>query len=243
MKLTILQVGETPAAMRDRYDRFPPLFQGMFAAAGADFEFEQVNIIDGEPFPDPWRLEGVIITGSAAGVYDDRPWMNPLRQFVRIAYDARTPMLGICFGHQIMADALGGAAEKSDKGWGLGRQTYQLAPLHPALADLEGRIALPASHQDQVTRTPRDAEIFLSSPFATHAGLVYGNGAAISMQPHPEFDKSYSKGLCDIRLDNPLSAQEVADARATLDARMDNRRVAGSLAAWLKSAARIKGDG
>ncbi len=82
------------------------------------FTYEVITAYGPQSLPDPARLEGVLITGSAAGVYDDLPWLEPLRAFIRATYAARTPMLGICFGHQIMADALGGDVRKVGKGVG-----------------------------------------------------------------------------------------------------------------------------
>ena len=116
MKLTIIQTGDVPAPLRDRFGPYRTMFETMFDRTGQGFSYETVAVSDGEPFPDPARLEAIVITGSAAGVYDRLPWLDPLRAFIRTAYEQRTPMLGICFGHQIMADALGGDVRKSEKG-------------------------------------------------------------------------------------------------------------------------------
>jgi len=236
MKLTILQVGETPKPMRDRFERFEPLFETMFAKAGADFAFETVAIVDGAPFPDPENVEGVIITGSAAGVYDQTPWMDPLRHFIRTAYEASTPMLGVCFGHQIMADALGGDVRKSEKGWGIGRHVYRRDATLGPLAHLADTIAIAASHQDQVITPPATARVFLSSDFTPNAGLTYENGAAISLQPHPEFDDAYTEGLIELRRNNPLDTDVVETLKAGLADSFDNIAVAKALALFLKQA-------
>ena len=124
MKLTIIQAGDVPPTLRGQFGPYPAMYSRMFDEAGVGFEYEAVPIYDGAAFPDPAKLEAIVITGSAAGVYDDFAWLDPLRAFIRGAYAANTPMLGICFGHQIMADALGGDVRKSEKGWGLGRHVY-----------------------------------------------------------------------------------------------------------------------
>src|SRR5689334_20173112 len=131
MKLTLIQPTDVPDALRARFGPYDAMFHRMFEPAG--FAFETVRLADGQPLPDPQTLDAVLITGSSAGVYDTHyAWMEPLRQFIRSAYAAKTPMLGICFGHQIMADALGGDVRKSDKGWGLGRHVYSVTtrPAH-----------------------------------------------------------------------------------------------------------------
>lgn len=230
MKLTIIQLGITPKALRQQFGDYPPQFQDMFAEAEADFSFETIFVLEGEPLPDPKKLEGIILTGSAAGVYDDEPWMPALREFITEAYAQKIPMLGICFGHQIMADTLGGTAGKSSKGWGLGRHVYEVTLKPEWFENTPDNLAIAASHKDQVIKKPDIADVFLASEFTPNAGLIYHNGCAISMQPHPEFDSAFSRGLVDIRLDNPLSAEEVATTKSTFDAPIDNKIAAGGFA-------------
>lgn len=236
MKLTILQVGETPKPFADRFGRYPTQFQDMFASADADFTFETAYILDGDPFPDPTGPGGIIVTGARQGVYDNPDWMEPLRGFIRDAYAAKTPMLGICFGHQIMADALGGEVRKSDRGWGLGRHTYDVVTKPEFLSDAPDKFSIAASHQDQVITPPPGAKVFLASEFTPNAGLIYGNGAAISLQPHPEFDEGYSRALVELRRGNPLNDAETAEADKSLDVPVDNREMAAYLAAFLRQA-------
>ena len=237
MKLTILQVGETPAVLSDRYPRFGTFFETMFTGIGAGFTYDSVPIVAGAPFPDPDEVEAVVVTGSAYGVYDTPPWIEPLRDFIRAVYQRNTPMLGVCFGHQIIADALGGEVRKSDKGWGIGRHVYNAQPIHPALSGLDETIAIAASHQDQVLAPPEGAEVFLSSAFTPNAGIVYANGATISVQPHPEFTPHFAKELVELRRNNPLGDAVVDERLASLDAPVDNDALATALADFLKAAA------
>lgn len=238
MKLTILQVGETPLALRDRYDRFDQFFERMFTATGHDFTFESIPVLDGAAFPDLAEVEGIVVTGSAKGVYDQTDWMDPLRDFIRAAYAANTPMAGVCFGHQIIADALGGEVRKSEKGWGIGRHVYSVANKHDALKDLSATIAIAASHQDQVVTPPAGAEVFLSSQFTPNAGIVYANGSTISVQPHPEFEPAFAKALVELRRGNPLQDDLVDEGVVSLDAPVDNAALAEALAQFLLAAAR-----
>ena len=201
MKLTIIQTGEVPAPLRPAFGAYAPMFEKMFAAAGASFDYEVVPVSDGAPLPDPSTLEAILLPGSAAGVYDNHlPWMAPLRAFIRDAYAKKTPMVGICFGHQIMADALGGDVRKSEKGWGLGRHRYDVTSAPQYFAGGFGdAVAVACSHQDQVIVAPADAEVILASEFTPNAGLLYRNGAALSFQPHPEFDDPYTLALAELR--------------------------------------------
>jgi GMP synthase-like glutamine amidotransferase len=199
MKLTIIQTGGIPAPLADRFAPYPKMFETMFDATGQGFTYETVSVFEGATLPDPASLEAILITGSAAGVYDDYFWLDPLRAFIRDAYSKKTSMLGICFGHQIMADALGGDVRKSEKGWGLGRHTYAVTQRPAFMANAPMSLSVACSHQDQVIVPPPEAEVILASEFTPNAGLVYKNGAALSFQPHPEFADDYAMALVELR--------------------------------------------
>jgi GMP synthase-like glutamine amidotransferase len=198
MKLTIVQTGAVPAHLQPQFNDYPLMFRQMFETTGEGLSFGDVDA-QAEALPDPAALDGIVITGSPAGVYEDHAWLPPLRDFIRRAYQNGTPMLGVCFGHQIMADALGGEVQKSDKGWGLGRHTYRVTRQAPFLANAPETLSVACSHQDQVIVVPEAADVFLASDFAPHAGLVYRNGRAMSVQPHPEFEDSYATALVEMR--------------------------------------------
>ncbi len=234
MKITIIQVGQTPEPMLDRYERFEPQYQNLLLRSGQDFEFETAAIIDGEKFPDIASLQGIVITGSAFGVYDSPPWIDDLREFIVDAYAANIAMLGICFGHQIMADALGGKVEKSNKGWGIGRHVYRVEQKPVFMNGIGDEIAIAASHQDQVIVAPKNAEVFMASDFTPNAGLIYNNGRVISMQPHPEFNATYSKALVDRLDDGRLSKEQAKEAHISLDKPMNQAEVGAGLAQFFK---------
>ena len=233
MKLTIIQTGEVPPALRPRFGPYPAMFRRMFAEAGQHFEYETVAVHEGAAFPDPATLEGIIVPGSAAGVYDTHPWLDPLRDFIRAAYAEAIPMLGVCFGHQIMADALGGDVRKSEKGWGLGRHVYEVASRPAFLRTEAPALAIACSHQDQVIAPPAEAEVFLASEFTPNAGLVYRSGAAISLQPHPEFEDDYTMALAELRR-GKAPDDVIESAIASVSRPSDSREIAGYLGAFLR---------
>lgn len=238
MKLTILQAGENLPDLQGRFGLYPGFITETFAGAGTPFEYEIVKVFAGETPPAPQDLEAVLITGSPAGVYDDLPWIAPLRTFIQAAYEAATPMLGICFGHQIMADALGGDVRKSDKGWGIGRHVYDLIDQPESFGELDRQVAIVASHQDQVIAPPSSARTFLVSQFTPNAGLVYDNGAAISVQPHPEFPAPYSKALISRRRGDRFAKDHADKAVQSLEQPLDRYEVARALARYIQNAAR-----
>ena len=217
-RITIIETGLVSEPTRARYGSFPQMFERMIRAADASIDFDTVSIINGEPFPDPGTLQAILITGSPAGVYDSSTGL--CRSKISCGGLCRpNPMVGVCFGHQLMAQALGGTVRKSEKGWGIGRHVYDIAPGNGVI---EGeRIAIAASHQDQVIEPPPGARTIMFSAFTEHAGLLYGNGAALSVQPHPEFETGFAHVCCDRREGRAPDAV-VAQAKASLAEPVDN---------------------
>lgn len=233
MKLTIVQTGAVPAPLQPRFSAYPLMFRRMFDQTGGSFSYEDVNVEQGEALPDPGGLEGIVITGSPAGVYEDHPWLPPLRAFIRAAYAAGTPMVGICFGHQIMAGALGGVVHKSDRGWGLGRHDYRVHQRPAFMADAPERFAVACSHQDQVLIPPPEADVILASDFTPNAGLFYKSGRALSFQPHPEFEDDYAMALVELRRGRADDA--VVDAAVASFAKpSDSRRLSDYIARFMR---------
>jgi len=121
----------------------------------------------------------------------------------------------------VMAEALGGHVEKSDKGWGAGLHRYEIVHAEPWI-DPVGEIAVPASHQDQVVIQPPNTEVMARSSFTEFAGLAWKNRPAISFQFHPEFSPAFAKALIEKRYD---IVPDPDAAIASLDAPNDNVRV------------------
>lgn len=180
-------------------------------------------------YPDAAAFDGYIITGSAAGVYDDLPWIPELKAWARAAAGDR-PMVGVCFGHQLMAEAFGGRVEKSDRGWGVGLHTYDLNAAAPWMERDARTLAVPASHQDQVVAIAPGTEVLGGSGFCPYGFLAYPDLRAISIQLHPEFDPAYAAALIATRRDGPLEPAQADAAIASLRAPNDNAKVGG----WLK---------
>jgi len=115
VKLAILETGAPPAPLIARFGRYPAMFERLL---GAGFDHASYDVAAGEL---PARVEdhdGYLITGSPAGVYEPLEWIAPLLDFLRAARGAK--LVGVCFGHQALAQALGGHVEKSERGWGVG---------------------------------------------------------------------------------------------------------------------------
>ena len=189
---------------------------------GFTFQTWHVEVMQ---FPaDVHDADGWLITGSRHGAYEDHPFIPPLEDFIRRAYAAAVPMVGICFGHQIIAQALGGTVEQFKGGWSVGATAY----------DFGGEtLRLNAWHRDQVTRAPEGARIIASTDFCANAAMIYDD-RIFSVQPHPEFQPSFVDGLLRHRAPGVVPPDLMAGARAQLDAPTDNAAMAGRIAAFFK---------
>ncbi|WKA30919.1 type 1 glutamine amidotransferase [Bradyrhizobium roseum] len=234
-RVTIIETGIVSPKNRERHGSYPQMFERMIAAADTSVTFDIVSISSGDPLPDIAGLEAILITGSPAGVYDGFDWIAPLEAFVRAAHQSKVPMVGVCFGHQLIAQALGGIARKSEKGFGLGRHVYDIAPNNGVI---EGtRIALACSHQDQVVTPPAGAQTILSSDFTPHAGLLYAGDTTLSVQAHPEFTTGFALACCEMvrsRGDAPDSV--VAAAEASLSEPLESARLGDAITRFLTNA-------
>lgn len=239
MKLTIIEAGRAPGPLAQDFPSYPAMFQRLLSAADANLTFETVRLLDGEAPPDPATLEAALITGSPAGVYDQTPWMDPLREFVRRAHAAKTPLVGVCFGHQVMADALGGDVRKSEKGWGVGRHTYEVLDKRSWMTDAPVAFSLAASHQDQVITPPAGAVTLARSAHTDHAMLHWSDAPMISLQGHPEFADDFSAALYGARRSGSLGEAMADQAIASLAARpADGALVAVWITRFLREARR-----
>jgi GMP synthase-like glutamine amidotransferase len=221
----ILETGVPPTDLADRYGRYDAMVRRML---GEGYDYRTYAARLGELPASPDKHDAYVITGSSAGVYDDLPWIEPLKAFIRAAQD-RARMVGLCFGHQVMAEALGGRVEKSPKGWGLGLHRYSITCAEPWM-DGTSEIAVAASHQDQVVIPPAGATVLASSAFTPHAALAYAGGTSVSFQFHPEFERGMAEALVELRRERLPDPAEADRMLASFEASSDAPRVAS----WIR---------
>lgn len=227
MRIGILECGPTHPEVAATLGTYPQMFTRLFGGRGWDFTVWSVKDMD---FPaGPEAADGWILTGSRHGVYEDHGFIPPLEAFIRAAFEAGRPMLGICFGHQIIAQAMGGRVEKAAAGWNIGRHVYDVDGL--------GRVALTAWHQDQVTEVPDGAEVVASSAFCPAAALRYGD-RALTLQAHPEFGHDVTEAFLGLVAGDPAYPGTLLDqARDGLARPLDTTPVVDWLADFLSAAA------
>lgn len=226
MKIGILQTGHAPHEVLGSLGDYDAMFARLLGGHG--FEFETFDVVD-MVFPDgPDACDGWIVTGSKHGAYEDHPFIPPLEDLIRAIHNADRPMIGVCFGHQIIAQAMGGKVVKFDGGWAVGRQSYTYKGAH---------IHVNAWHQDQVVEVPPGAKVIASNDFCAHAALVYGD-RIWTVQPHPEFGSDMIEALATYRAPGVVPVPLVDAAQAQLDAPTQRHQVAEDMVAFLKQGAR-----
>lgn len=199
MKIGILQTGNTPSEFVRAHGDFDDMFRLFLAEEDMSFDTFAVNkgiLPNGVDDADGW-----LITGSKDGVYDGHAWISSLEDFIRHCAAKEHPVVGVCFGHQVMAQALGGSVQKFGGGWTIGCDQYRFS--------WGEDLSLIAWHQDQVLRPPASAVVIGRSARSEHAALMYGD-YGLSFQPHPEFEMSFVRDMLEAQ---PAEVSE--DARRT----------------------------
>ncbi len=218
-RIGILLCGYTAASVRAVHGNYDAWFQAMLG--GQDFDFEVWPVVD-RRFPSgPEEADGWLVSGSPLGVYELHEFLPPLRRLLERIVAAQLPMVGICFGHQAIAQALGGRVEKFAGGWQVGRQTYDVAGL--------GQVALNTWHQDQVLEAPPGTEVIAQAPGCAIAGLALGQ-ALRTLQPHPEITSACLRALVDARRGTPGLPEAQLDAAVASVATPDDAKIT---AAWI----------
>lgn len=229
MRIGILKCGQAPDMLRAEFGDYDEMFERMLADRGFTFDRYHVEAMD---FPAGVHdADGWLLTGSRHGVYEAHAFIPPLEDFIRRAYVAHVPLVGICFGHQIIASALGGQVEKFAGGWAVGAHDY----------DFDGTpLTLNCWHQDQVVERPADAAVAATSPFCANAALVYGD-RAFTVQAHPEFRDGFIDGLIQHRAPGVVPAPLLDQARARRGEARGSAAIADRIEAFLKQPRAMRG--
>ena len=225
MRIAVLDLTHQPSPLLDGVPRVGETIAEWLSPELPEATIAAVGIAYGAALPKPDSFDGVVVSGSELGVYDESPWMAPLRRFLLAAREARKPIFGICFGHQIMADTFGGRAEKAACGYVVGRRIYESAgvtfPTH-------------VWHQDQVTRVPPGATVTGTADYCPIGVLEY-EFPGLSVQFHPEYTRPRLEELFARGRDRFISAEAVDSALESFrDGEVDRALFASHTAAFFR---------
>ncbi len=223
MKIGILVTGHPAPKLAPKYGEYNKLFEKLLA--GQDLEFEAFFSVDDEA-PDPNNVcDGYLVTGSGRNVTENAPWMGTLSDWLAKTYGQK-PIVGVCFGHQILAHALGGRVDVSGCGWTVGVTPYQRV-------DGGEDFTASAWHQYEVAEAPTDARAFIETDTCRYAGLTYGD-KALSYQMHPEFDDTYLAELYE-DYSYVLSAEARQTYQRTLGRHRVNHKIGEEIGRFFKT--------
>jgi len=225
----IIQTGRLGGSLGVKYGEYPDMFMDLFD--GEPFEYVTYAAIDKQLPKHPLECDAWVITGSKHGVYEDFDWIKPLEVLIRKLIASGQPTIGVCFGHQIMAQAMGGKVEKFSGGWSIGRVPYK-----DLLNNREARLL--SFHQDQIVRPPERAELILTSEFCKYAGLKYSPDC-LSLQAHPEHTLPFMVDLINQRRGVQLSEALADDGLTSLAGPNDQQQYGHWMADILKGERRI----
>ena len=212
-RIAVFELGELPQEIAHKHPYYPKMISEWLSPSLPQVSYAGISPVRGEALPDIDAFDGYIYSGSRHGVYDPFEWIAPLKSFIREVTAAEIPQFGICFGHQIMAEALGGKAVKSEKGWGVGVDTYDLR-LNANQGDAT-QVPVMIWHQDQVIALPDSAQVLGGNDFCP-IGVVRYQQPALSVQFHPEFSEQYMNDLLDLRGGTVISKEQTDAARASM---------------------------
>lgn len=233
MKLGILKADAVRPEFSPQFGEYPDMFVALLGRVDPDLEFVVYEVQQGQYPVDIDEVDAYLITGSKSGVYDGHPWIDTLMSFVRELHSRRKKLIGICFGHQLVAQALGGKVEKSAKGWGVGLHTHRFntVPAWHGEDDLDLDILV--SHQDQVLEAAPGTQVLASSEFCEYAVCQVGDHI-LTFQGHPEFVPGYSQATMDFRRE--LLGKDVYEKGiASISGEHEGERVARWIINFLRS--------
>jgi len=235
MILGILKTDDVRPEWVPEFGEYPDMFIALLGRVDPTLEFRVYDVQRDEYPADIDEVDAYLITGSKSSVYDDQPWIATLMAFVRELDRRRKKLVGICFGHQLVAQALGGKTEKSTKGWGVGLHRYHFdsVPSWHDHGELDFEVL--ASHQDQVVRNAEGARVLARSDFCENAVCQIGDHI-LTFQGHPEFVPGYSREIMEFGRET-LGEQVYSAGVASLAAAPQRERIARWILNFLRAPA------
>jgi len=224
MKIGILNTDAVNPEFAAEFGEYPDMFARLLQAVKPELELISYEVVTGEYPEDIDEVDGYLITGSKLSVYDDVPWIHALKNFIKKLHESKKKTVGICFGHQLVAEALGGKTGPADQGWCVGVHSIKLNADATDYGLCDDEIQLLSNHKDQVQELATDGRLLASTDTCPMAMTAVGDHI-LTIQGHPEFDKGYARALLDMRREI-LGDSLYQDAVSSLTEGTDETRVA-----------------
>jgi GMP synthase-like glutamine amidotransferase len=192
------------------------------------FDAQALNLPADARMCDAW-----ITTGSRASVYDDVPWVGALQSFVRNVADSDRPFVGICFGHQLLAQMLGAEVKRAPGGWGVGVLSTSVVRREDWMTPARAIVRLQYMHADQVMKPPAGATLLGEAPHCPVA-MFQDGPRLLGIEAHPEFPAAYARALIEDRRSR-IGEQVAQDALARVGDEVDSDVVGGWIARFVEA--------
>lgn len=220
IKVGILLTDHVLKDLQVKHGDQPDFYNYIFHLADPSVSLCTYDIVDNKYPKNINDCSGYLITGSKLSVYDDLGWIKRLKKFILKLHENRKPLIGVCFGHQLISDALGGKTEVAKKGWTVGNQEYNFKAHFPWIKEPTKPIKLLHSHKDQITKLPEEAELIASTE-KVPIGMYRVGTHIMCHQGHPEFTSDYVMDVATKRR-NILGEEKYQEAVQSLTREIPN---------------------
>ena len=200
MRIGILNTDTIKIEFATKYGQYPAMFSKVLLRADPNLQLSNYEVQTGEYPASIDECDAYLITGSKVSAYDGLPWINELKIFIQSLHSHQKKLIGICFGHQLIAQALGGSVKRAKSGWHVGIHAAKLKQHANFFSNTDQAFNLIYNHQDQVVKMP-DNFILLASCTACPIAMYSIADHILSFQGHIEFDVKYAKDLLSMRRD------------------------------------------
>jgi len=225
MKIGLLECDHVRDELKHIAGDYRQMFPVLFLQVAPNWEFQFFDVCNGH-FPESVDTCDVYIcTGSKSSVYDDEEWISRLKEFVREIHSSKSFFIGICFGHQILGEALGGKVRKSDVGWCVGVHAFEIIKTEEWMDPGLSTVNLLMMCQDQVVRLPPASTLLASTADCPNAMFTVGENM-LGVQAHPEFPKEYDQALMQLRVER-IGEEKVKKGIESLELHLNDLDVAG----------------